>query len=234
MRILGFTETSLIDWDGKITSVVFVGGCNFCCPYCHNREIATDDPSLPSIQWAEIRALIERKQGWIDGVVVTGGEPMMHPEVFDICAGIKSLGAQVKMDTNGSFPYPLKKLISLRLVDFVAMDVKAPLHRRYSVAVGRRLELSPLRRTIKLLVESGVGHEFRITLVPGLVDPDDIPELGRTLHGARSVVLQQFDPERAPVKAYQEKKPYTLAQAESMAQEFKTFVSSVKLRGKFL
>ncbi|MEO0085961.1 MAG: anaerobic ribonucleoside-triphosphate reductase activating protein [candidate division WOR-3 bacterium] len=234
MRILGFTETSLIDWDGKITSVVFVGGCNFCCPYCHNRDVAADNPSLPAIQWGEVRELIERKQGWLDGVVVTGGEPMMHPEVFDLCHGIKGLGAQVKVDTNGSFPYPLKKLISLKLVDYVAMDIKAPLNRRYSVAAGRRLELSPLRRTIKLLVESGIGHEFRITAVPGLVNPDDMPDIGRTLRGAKSVVLQQFDPELAPVKAYQEKTPYTLAQAEAMAQELKPFVNSVKLRGKFL
>ncbi|MGQ9708765.1 MAG: anaerobic ribonucleoside-triphosphate reductase activating protein, partial [bacterium] len=172
MRIVGFIPTSLIDWDGKITSVLFTGGCNLRCPFCHNRPVADDDPGLPTISWDEIKSLLERKLGWLDGVVVTGGEPMMHPEIFQLCVNIKQLGLKVKVDTNGSFPYPLKSLIALRLIDSVAMDIKAPLNSRYALATGRNLpSLAPFRRSIRLLLESEVEHEFRITLVPDLVNP---------------------------------------------------------------
>ncbi len=234
MRIVGFIPTSLIDWDGKITSVIFTGGCNFRCPFCQNTQVAEDDPALPAISWDEIKSLLESKLGWLDGVVVTGGEPMMHPEIFQLCANIKQLGLKVKMDTNGSFPYPLKRAIALKLVDAVAMDIKAPLNSRYSIAVGRHLpSLAPIRRSIRLLLESRIEYEFRSTLVPGLITYKDIPEIGRALKGARRLVLQQFVPENARSTAYRQKKPYSLEDAERMRAEIAGFVGEVKLRGKF-
>ncbi len=235
MRIRGFIPTSLVDWDGKITSVIFIGGCNFVCPFCHNSLIAEDDPSLPALTWEELKQELERKLGWLDGVVVTGGEPLLHPEIFDLCTRIKRLNLKIKMDTNGSFPYPLKRTLALGLIDFVAMDIKAPLtEERYSLAAGRKsLTLAPIWRSIRLIIESGIPHEFRITLVPGLVNPVDIPEIGRALRGAHTVVLQQFVPENARNKAYQKKTPYTQAEAESMAKTLSEFIRVVKLRGKF-
>lgn len=234
MRIVGFISTSLIDWDGKITSVIFTGGCNFRCPFCHNTQVAEDDPALPAITWEEIKSLLESKLGWLDGVVVTGGEPMMHPEIFQLCAGIKQLGLKVKMDTNGSFPYPLKRAIALKLIDSVAMDIKAPLTSRYSLAAGRDLgSLAPIKRSIRLLLESGIDYEFRITLVPGLVNPKDITEIGTAIRGAKRVALQQFVPENARSSAYRKKEPYRLQEAELMRSELTKFVSEVKLRGKF-
>lgn len=234
MRIVGFIPTSLVDWDGKITSVIFVAGCNFSCPFCQNAPVADDDPSLPTITYEEIKSLLEQKLGWLDGVVITGGEPMMHPEIFELCARIKQLGLKVKMDTNGSFPYPLKRAIALKLIDAVAMDIKAPLNSRYSSAVGRRLpSLAPIRRSIKLLIESGIEYEFRATLVPGLINPEDIPEIGNAIKGAKTVVFQQFVPENARSSAYQQKKPYSLQDVEKMRAEIAKFVDKVKLRGKF-
>jgi pyruvate formate lyase activating enzyme len=232
MRILGFLETSLVDWDGKITSVIFVGGCNFSCPFCHNHELADDRPELKPVDWAEIQVALLNKDKWLDGVVVTGGEPMMHPEVFRLCADIKQLGKPVKLDTNGSFPYQLKRLIEMKLVDFVAMDIKAPLDERYSAAAGRPADVAPLLRTVRLLRETGIDHEFRMTLVPGLVQPADIPAIGRAIEGAPSVALQHYDPTRARVPGFGGR-TYSRSEAESMAKELKPFVTSVTLRGKW-
>jgi pyruvate formate lyase activating enzyme len=234
VRVVGLVETSLIDWDGKIASVLFVGGCNFHCPFCHNHQVAADDRSLPEVKWPEVSALLERKLGWLDAVVVSGGEPMMHPEVFDLCRRIHKFGVRVKVDTNGSFPYSLKKLIRLGLVDYVAMDVKAPLGPKYSAACGRPIDVAPIRRSIRLLQEGDIEYEFRSTLVPGLIDPEDVPELGRALSGARVVALQQFNPENARTESLRGVKPYTLAQAEAMAQQLRPLVREVRLRGKFL
>lgn len=232
MRILGFLETSLVDWDGMLSSVVFVGGCNFRCPFCHNHELADDHPGLPEVDWAEIQVTLVRKDKWIDGVVVTGGEPVMHPEVFDLCAGIKQLGKKVKIDTNGSFPYQLEGLIERRLVDYVAMDIKAPIDAaRYSRAAGHPVEPAVLKRTIRLLRESGIPHEFRSTLVRGLIDPSDIEQIGAAVRGVALLVLQRYHPDRARVSGFGDR--YSLAEAESMAASLRPFVSEVRLRGKW-
>jgi pyruvate formate lyase activating enzyme len=235
MRIVGFIPTSMIDWDGKITAVIFVAGCNFTCPFCHNTPVADDDPALPAIPFSEIKANLENKLGWVDGVVVTGGEPLMHPEIFDLLASLKNLNLKIKLDTNGSFPYPLKRTIALNLVDAVAMDIKAPLNDRYAVAIGRNLpSLAHLRRSIRLLMETDIDYEFRLTLVPGLINPEDITEIGRALRGAKTAVLQQFVPDNCRSPAYRQKKPYPLTEVELMRSELARFVSEVKLRGKFL
>lgn len=232
MRILGFLETSLVDWDGQISAVLFVGGCNFRCPFCHNHELADDRPDLPALDWAQLQVALVGKDKWLDGVVVTGGEPMMHPEVFDLCANIKQLGKQVKVDTNGSFPYQLERLIERRLVDYVAMDIKAPLDAaRYSQAAAHPVEPAVLKRTIRLLRETGIPHEFRSTLVPGLVNSKDVEDIGAALAGAPLLVLQQYHPDRARVPGYGGR--YPRADAESMAAALRPFVKEVKLRGKW-
>ncbi|MFO7650569.1 MAG: anaerobic ribonucleoside-triphosphate reductase activating protein [bacterium] len=234
MRLIGFEETSFIDWDDRISGVLFTGACNLNCPFCHNYRIAADDPALPTLEWAELAALLKKRKDWLSGIVVTGGEPMMHPEVFALFDRLKSFGFPLKLDTNGTFPYQVNSLITLGLVDYVAMDIKAPLNERYSMACGCPVDLAVIRRSVRLLMQSGVPYEFRTTLVPGLVDPEDIPEIGRAVEGARALYLQSYVPKSARADSYKEKKPYTLAEAESMAESLRPFVSSVKLRGRFL
>jgi pyruvate formate lyase activating enzyme len=233
MRIVGFTETSLLDWHGKISAVLFIGGCDFACPFCHNYRIADDDPELALVPLEEITRTLHRKRDWYDGAVLTGGEPLMHPEVFDLCRQLKEIGQQVKVDTNGSFPYALKALLELKLVDAVAMDVKAPLDSRYSRAAGRHVDVAPLRRTIRLLVESGVEHEFRCTLVPGLIDPDDAAAIGAAIKGAQAVALQEYHHSRARVKGFGGAKSYTRAEVEAMAEVLRSCVKEVRIRGSF-
>ncbi len=234
MRIVGFTETSLLDWHGRIAAVLWIGGCNFTCPFCHNHQVADDDPKLPEVPWDEIARTLQRKRDWYDGVVLTGGEPLMHPEVFELCRLLKHMGQKVKIDTNGSFPYALKALLELKLVDAVAMDVKAPLDSRYAKAAGRQVDVASLRRTIRLLLETGIEHEFRCTLVPGLIDPkEDAAAIAEAIKGAQAVALQAYVPERARVKGFGGGKSYSQSEVDAMAEVLRRSIKEVRIRGSF-
>jgi len=234
MRIVGFTETSLLDWHGRIAAVIWISGCDFSCPFCHNYQVADDDPKLPEVPWDEIAGTLRRKRDWYDGVVLTGGEPLMHPEVFELCRRIKDLGLPVKVDTNGSFPYALKALLELELVDAVAMDVKSPLDSRYAKAAGRQIDVAPLLRTIRLLLETGIEHEFRCTLVPGLINPEDIAAIGEAIKGAQAVALQAYVPDRARVKGFGGGKSYNQADVDAMADVLRPSVKEIRIRGSFV
>jgi pyruvate formate lyase activating enzyme len=233
VRIVGFQETSLVDWDGRISAAVFLGGCNFTCPFCHNHAVADDDPSLAPVSLEHISRTLKRKRDWYYGVVVTGGEPLLHLEVFDLCRQLKQSGLKLKLDTNGSFPYALADLIDLKLVDYVAMDIKAPLTDRYRLACAHPVELASIRRSIRVLTESGIEHEFRATLVPGLIEPEDVPAIGEALRGAQLVALQRYRPENARVKGFGGTRAYAKSEAEAMAERLRPFVREVRLRGGF-
>jgi pyruvate formate lyase activating enzyme len=233
VRIVGFTETSLLDWHGKIAAVLWIGGCNFTCPFCHNYKVADDDPELTEVPWDDIAGTLHRKRDWYDGVVLTGGEPLMHPEVFELCQRLKEMGQRVKIDTNGSFPYALKTLIEGQLVHAVAMDVKAPLDSHYARAAGRAVDTAPQLRTIRLLIESGIEHEFRCTLVPGLIDPGDIAAIAEAIKGAQAVALQEYVPKRARVKSFGGGKSYTQSEVDAMAEVLRASVKEVRVRGTF-
>jgi len=218
MRIVGFTETSLLDWHGRIG---------------HNHRVADDDPELPEVPWDGIARTLQRKRDWYDGVVLTGGEPLMHPEVLELCELLKGIGQPVKIDTNGSYPYVLKALVERQLVHAVAMDVKSPLDSRYARAAGRPVDIAPLRRTIRLLLESGIEHEFRCTLVPGLIDPKDAAAIGEAIKGAQAIALQEYVPKRARVKNFGGGKSYTQSEVDAMAEVLRQSVKEVRIRGSF-
>ncbi|MBS4016348.1 MAG: anaerobic ribonucleoside-triphosphate reductase activating protein [Candidatus Latescibacteria bacterium] len=231
MRIRGFIETSLLDWDKKVVSVIFVGGCNFRCPFCQNSDLANDAKSLPPIEWEDIKKTLEKKRKWLDGVVVSGGEPMMHPEIFGLLIKIKELGYKVKVDTNGYYPYPLKEAIELGLVDYVAMDIKTALDERYYKAIGRTIHFVVIERTIRLLKECGLGYEFRTTLVPNLVGEQELLAIAEKLTPAKKLVLQQYVPKNARLARYRKIKPYLPEQAQEFQKLIKKYFTQVSLRG---
>ncbi len=233
MRILGFIESSLIDWDGKLVSVIFLGGCNFRCPFCQNYPLANDLKRLKALEWEDIASKLKAKKQWLDGVVITGGEPCMHPEIFGLCQKIKRLGFKIKLDTNGYYPYILWELIARQLVDYVAMDIKTVLDQRYEKACGRKLELGLIQRSIRLLFEEKVDYEFRTTLVPGLIGAEEIEQIAQAIPNARLYALQQFVPENCRNAKYRKVKPYPKAVAEKFVALAKPFVQTVYLRGKF-
>jgi pyruvate formate lyase activating enzyme len=196
MDIKGFIDVSFVDWDGKISSVIFLPRCNFCCPFCHNLNLVFNPEKMDTIPFEYVENQLERQRGWIDGVCITGGEPTLHSDLPELCSRLKKMGFLVKLDSNGTTPSMLKKLMANGLIDYVAMDIKAPLTaEKYSKASGVKAEklLEKVKESIKTLLESSIDYEFRTTVVPRLHEKEDIEQICRSLVGCRKYVLQKFD-----------------------------------------
>ena len=196
MDIKGFLDVSFVDWDKKVSSVVFVGGCNFRCPYCHNVNLVLRPETLETIPFEFIQEQLQKQKGWIDGVCITGGEPTLYSSLPEFCQKIKKMGLLVKLDTNGTNPALLKELIDRKLVDYVAMDVKAALDPEgYSKATGVQAEkiLEKVKESIKILMESGIDYEFRTTVVPTIHTVKDVEQLCSQIKNCKKYVLQKFD-----------------------------------------
>lgn len=177
MKIGGFQPLSLNDYPGRVAAVVFTRGCNFRCPFCHNPELLDMDAAAP-VAWspADVLGELSRRRRLLDGVVISGGEPTLQDDLAQFIGEIRETGLSVKLDTNGSRPEILEHLFSRRLVDAVAMDIKAPWS-RYEELTGCRPPLSRLRRSIKLIAGSGLPHQFRTTVVESLLTSDDLEQI---------------------------------------------------------
>jgi pyruvate formate lyase activating enzyme len=195
MRIGGIHKCSLIDYPGKICTILFAQGCNFRCPYCHNPQLVAPELFDDPLQQERIYDFLSLRRGKLDAVTISGGEPTLQAGLVPFIRRIKDLSFSVKLDTNGSRPGVLKELISAGLLDFIAMDLKAPLA-RYADVVGAPVETDAIRESIRLIMESGVEYEFRTTWVPGLLSPDDLREMAQAVRGATRYVIQRFIPER--------------------------------------
>lgn len=196
VEIKGFLETSFVDWPGKLCSVFFLPRCNFRCPYCHNHSLVFHPEQLTAIPLKFILARLDSLKNWIDGVCLTGGEPTLHGGLSSLIREVKWRKFLVKLDTNGSNPQMLQDLIDRGAVDFVSMDVKAPLDPfGYSRSAGIRINLEPILRSIEILKRGNVEYQFRMTVVPGLHQEKDVKTLGDQLRAGRRFVLQNFNPE---------------------------------------
>ena len=191
MEIQGLQRLTLLDYPGKVACTVFLGGCNFRCPFCHNGALVLS-PAPAALDGGELMAFLRRRRGLLEGVCVTGGEPLLRPDLPDLLAQVKDLGYPVKLDTNGSFPQKLQGLVEKNLVDYVAMDVKnAPA--RYAETAGvAGLDLTPIRESVAYLLAGPVEYEFRTTVVREYHGAAEIGALGAWLKGARRYFLQQF------------------------------------------
>jgi pyruvate formate lyase activating enzyme len=188
----GIQENSMIDFPGKLACVLFVPGCNFRCPYCHNPSLALNqiDPENTLTIQEGIDFLIER-QGFLDGVVITGGEPTLQPELLSVCQKIKQLGYPIKMDTNGSRPKVIAALLAAGVIDYIAMDIKCdPEH--YVPQIWPNGDPAAVLSSVGLILGSGVAHEFRTTCIHPLVTHSTIEKMSRLVEGADLYVLQQF------------------------------------------
>jgi len=232
--IRGFIETSLVDWDGKISSVVFFDKCNFMCPFCQNWDLIINPDKFPIIEWKQIREKLLAKKGWVDGVVLTGGEPLCSgQEAAQLCKKIKELDLLVKIDTNGAFPEILEKLIDSTLVDYVAMDIKSPVDERYNIATGKHVDLERIKKSIKILMNGDTDYEFRTTCVPGIIDEDAIHQIGKTIEGAKKWALQAHVPDNAYKVLYQQKlSPEYHQQLRKFFKISKKYVANTLLRAK--
>ncbi len=175
MGIKGFLETSFVDWHGKICAVLFLGGCNFRCPFCHNHRLALNPDGMEDVPWPAVVSRLDRLRGWVDGVCITGGEPTLHPQLSLMVLALKEMGFQVKLDTNGSHPRVLEALAGRGLLDAVSMDVKAPLREAaYAQCAGVPVSVERIRRSMGVLERRVPEAEFRTTVVPGLLGEEEI------------------------------------------------------------
>lgn len=192
MHIAGLQKNSLIDYPGKLSSVVFFSGCNFNCPYCHNPGLARGCPTCATdLNPATICNFLEQRQGFLDGVVVSGGEPTLQKDLVDLCTRIKELGYPVKLDTNGSRPHVLLDLIQKGLVDYIAMDLKTdPV--LYTSFIRGDCNPDPLLSSIRIIMTSSIDYEFRTTCVKPIVNTEVIENISQLIQGAHLYVLQRF------------------------------------------
>ncbi|MGI6413662.1 MAG: anaerobic ribonucleoside-triphosphate reductase activating protein [Syntrophomonadaceae bacterium] len=232
MMISGLVKQSLIDYPGEIAAVLFTKGCSFRCPFCHNPHLLnkTGDGLIDTEQVMEF---LKERIGFLDGVVITGGEPTLQKDLLDLIGQIKSIGYKVKLDTNGSSSEMIKQLLDRRLVDCVAMDIKAPLEfNKYSRVCARisREEFMQVRNTLMLLLrQSEIEVIFRTTVVPVLHSKQDIVEISKSIAGSSMYYIQQFNPEKVLDPSYRNVVPYTPAQLEEMAESCRQFVREVKV-----
>ncbi len=194
--IKGFLETSFIDWPGKLCAILFVGGCNFRCPFCHNHPLVLAPEGMETIPFEEIMIRLAARKNWLAGVCISGGEPTLSPGLPRMIARLKAEGWAIKLDTNGSRPEVLAQLLADNLLDMVAMDVKAPLVQdTYERCAGCPMDLGAIQKSIDLLSHSGIPHEFRMTVAPSLHTEDDIAAWVRQFDRSRSrLTLQNFNP----------------------------------------
>lgn len=235
--IRAFIQTSLVDWDGKIVSVIFFDRCNFRCPFCQNWRLIINPEEFPVYDFDEILKKIKQKKGWIDGIVLTGGEPLLfYNDVLEIIQKAKMNNLGIKLDTNGSLPEPLESLIKSKVIDYVAMDIKAPLDETYYLATGKKQKskenkdlLDKILKSVNILINSDIDYEFRTTCVPNLIEESAIKNIGKTIKGAKRWVLQRFIPINAFNKNYRNKQydDDTLKRFLMLAREY---IPGAKLR----
>jgi pyruvate formate lyase activating enzyme len=230
MPIKGFQGTSLLDFPGRIASLVFFGGCNLVCPYCHNPSLVLDPDQHPDIPATALLDELQERRSFIDGVVVTGGEPTIDPGLLPFLRDVKALGLQVKLDTNGLAPAVLEKALAEKLLDCVALDLKTAPH-RYGELHRGPVDPAALGRTVRLLIDGNIEYELRTTCVPGLVEAADIRALGDLARGARRWMLQQYHPAHALAGDWRGVEPHPADAIREFAALAGGYVDEVGVRG---
>ncbi len=190
MILKGLQKTTLIDFPGRVASTVFTFGCNFRCGFCHNPDLV-NETGIPSIDEKELIDFFDSRKKWIQGVCITGGEPTLHPDLPDFARKLKEKGFEVKLDSNGSNPLMLKKLIEKNLVDYIAMDIKTS-QEKYALLCNVPIDLDKINQSISLIKNSGKEYEFRTTVIPEFYSRQDALNIGKWLEGSKFYALQQY------------------------------------------
>ena len=238
LEIKGFLENSLIEWEGKVSCVIFLPGCNFRCPWCHVPDLAFSPENLETVPLPQVEEFIQGQQGWLDGVVISGGEPTVQASLPGFIEQVKGWGMPVKLETNGSHPEILRKLIEDELIDSVAMDVKNRVeglklkveNDKYERTVGVPVDLEKIRESIDMLMKGNIDYEFRTTVVPGFLREEDIEAIAKSIKGAKKYFLQQFVPENASEEEMTKLKPYSREKFEEMARRAGAYVENCRVR----
>jgi pyruvate formate lyase activating enzyme len=226
----GIQKSTLIDYPGKIGCVFFFSGCNFHCPYCHNPDLARGQVVE---SWPEqaVFDFLEQRKGFLEGVVISGGEPTLHPDLARICRAIRQMGYPIKLDTNGSRPKILEGLIAENLIDYLAMDIKTSLE-NYARYIQKDGNTEAIIASIRLVKASGVSHEFRTTCIRPLIDLSIMDRIGALIEGADRYVLQRFRLSHVLDPDFFEKNEYSISETdlEQLCTVAEKWVTSCMIR----
>ncbi|MCX7698519.1 MAG: anaerobic ribonucleoside-triphosphate reductase activating protein [Candidatus Goldbacteria bacterium] len=227
MRINGFIGVSLIEYPNKISSVIYTSPCNFRCPYCHNPELVFINHT--TLNENDILEDLQERASFIDGVSITGGEPLLQEDLFNFLKHIKNLNLPVKIDTNGYYPGKIKQLIEDGLVDYIAMDIKTSL-KKYNNATGIEIDISKIIESVNIIKQSKIDYEFRTTAVPEIVDENDFNDIGELVKGAKLFSIQQYDNSMTLNSSFKDIKPYKDDILKKFYNIMKKYVKKVKIK----
>jgi pyruvate formate lyase activating enzyme len=235
ISIKGMIETSLLDWDGKIVSTLYTPYCNFRCPYCQNAGLVLNPDQYEAIPFEVVSNFLVSHRKWIDGICLTGGEPCLFEDLQEFLKNIHNLGMEIKLDTNGTFPEMLESVIDMGLVNYLAMDIKAPLTfdaYKKSARINSKELFDKVRESVNLIIHSEMDYEFRTTVVPGLHRGEDILEIAREIQGAKKYALQNFSNRETMDPEFQKIVPYKIEELEEFRKFSLPYVQCCVVRGK--
>jgi pyruvate formate lyase activating enzyme len=229
MKIGGLQKVSLIDYPGLICATIFLQGCNFKCSYCHNPELVDTRLFQPCIKENEVLDFLNTRKGKLDAVTITGGEPTIHDGLAPFIKQIKKIKFAVKLDTNGSQPQVIKTLLDEKLLDFIAMDIKAPLE-KYKSVVKVPVNSDLIKESIRLILKAKIQHEFRTTIVESQLEEKDILQIAKLISGASNYALQKFVPVKVLEKKFLKEKSYPDEKFQEIKKHLEHQITSVTIR----
>jgi len=229
MKIGGLQKTSLLDYPDILSAIIWTAGCNFRCPFCYNKQLVLGKTEIISEE--TILSFLEKRRDVLEGLSISGGEPLLQEDIVDFTEKVKKLNYLIKIDTNGAFPERLKELIDKKLVDYVSMDVKAP-KKKYDRLAGVKTDISKIEQSIDLIKNEAPDYEFKTTVVPGMLDKKDIVEIAKWLEGSKQFYLQQFKSDSPLISSkLNDVVPYSKEELNEILQEIKPFFKNCSLRG---
>jgi pyruvate formate lyase activating enzyme len=229
MKIGALQKVSLIDYPGEICAIVFTQGCNFRCPYCHNPELVNPEMYAECLTEEAIFSFLAKRKGKIDAVAITGGEPTIQHDLMDFVKRVRKTGYSIKVDTNGSHPEVIEQLISMKLLDYIAMDIKSPAD-KFKNLTKSDISYQKITQTIELIMKSGIPYEFRTTVLKRLLDENDIENIAHSIRNARLYILQQFIPSKVLDRRLMHYESYSREELESLRKKITKSVSNILIR----
>ncbi len=231
MKIGGLQKISLLDYPNQLSAIIWTIGCNLRCPYCYNKQLLNINTS-EVIDEEEVILFLKKRKGKLEALSISGGEPLLQEDINNFIKKVKNMGYLIKIDTNGTFPNKLKELIEKNLVDYISMDVKAP-KEKYNILCGKNVDIRNIQKSIDLIKNSSKKYEFKTTIIPNLLEKNDIIEIAKWLKGSNQFYLQQFKNDSPLISKKLEKIiPYSKDYLKDILKEIKPYFINCKLRGE--
>jgi len=229
IKIFGLQKMTLIDYPGKVAAAIFLAGCNFHCGYCHNPDLVENKADSGNFSQEEVLNFLAKRKNLLDGVCVSGGEPLLNPDLGQFLKKIKDLGYPIKLDTNGLLFSALKQIIDQNLIDYVAMDIKASL-KNYGLITGLQADFSNILKSIELIMSGGFDYEFRSTILPKFHNQAEIQAMAQMIKGAKIYYLQNFNNNNTLDPAFLAEKRFKAAELNQFKELAENYVQKCEIR----